>query len=624
MTLLWTLLIACGGSSDPQAEVEDVVAQLGLVEGLHDLYVVGEVGEDTVVQAFGSEAELELPAGTLYFADLFPEAKWSHEAELVVVTEDGDLWRAETDMFPVVDEEIFYPNRVDPVFGLSQADVLEDDTGDSDTAPPGPPPPADTDECNPEATADFALTLNTWPAEGTQKDERTMRNALWSKGFTVTSVRPSDTTITSTLHDLKVVETAMARFAAMEPGDIDEFVFYYTGHGARGDGELLFGNRAEKEDGDRGTVPASKLAGWLADIPAQEVTVILDSCYSGQFARRLEEALGEQNARDKLIRVLTASDYTQTTVSDDGSRFTLQITPDIEAAVSGAVDWDTVRASKTTWTRTESEEVDGEDIEVEVTTEIEPQRFEFARKVPLLTRYEYGGDCIVADIDHQSYHREVSLRGDHFGELKGRVEMQGKDGKWVPLEIVTWWTDLIQVELPMRADGFPSDDQSADILEDVDGRYLLRVVRLDDLEYVYTSQEQEVQLLRQKYQLTWTPTYYDGEIQEWTELWHPLSAGSSESVGATILQSRLSFDYEATPFDELDDLDFRGVTEEARHETVGELVWADGWSFELEPGERDLATAYEQSDPDALYWGFRAGLTDEYIDGGWTFTLIYD
>lgn len=128
---------------------------------------------------------------------------------------------------------------------------------------------------------------------GAASDARNMRDVLVARwGF-----RPEDVRmLTDTAATRDAIQSALTRWlpSVARPGDV--VVFYFSGHGSQvldvdgdepdGLDETLCPTDVMRNDGSR-DIKDDELSGWLAALPTQDVTVILDSCHSGTATRSL-------------------------------------------------------------------------------------------------------------------------------------------------------------------------------------------------------------------------------------------------------------------------------------------------------------------------------------------------
>jgi hypothetical protein len=623
--MLWLLLPACEQTdpAEPTADaLETLIQQVLLPSGFTEddvlVHEVGHLAPGTVVEAAfsGEPSEISEPT-TLFLLDELPGASWAHEVTWIYVDDDGDLHDELHDMFPVVDGEGFLPEHHLAAWGLdwqptAPESIDEDEElalweeGSGGGTQRGVPDPCQ------RALPRKAVTISGGLIQATQTDELNWRTLLDHRGFQVTSVRPSPSDPHVTAQE---VVDALAGAGGGER--LEELVVVYSGHGLAQGGTWAFGTTTVQ-----GTLSVSQLVDVLADVDARKLTIVLASCYSGQLAQSLPAALKAAGLKETDIVVQASTqpgDKAWIERTGGGSAFMRRLFDQVAQTDAGEpIPWKDLVVPKFN-----ADTIIGSRPQ-------EPVPRHQARCVPEILHmlHPERQECLATWIHAQDYDRNVTLFGLGFGESVGRVEMEQEDGDWVTVPVSYWSDEAILLNLPMRRDGFPANGVGPTVayVEPPgsnwvsDGRYVVRVTPADG----ESSDPEPVEVVYQVHEQLWTPTVYDWDFPDWIELWHPLTPEALWTNGPTMqLSEAWNASIEGSPIPPL--LSVLDFDQDQAHVTSPQLLSVGPWSYDLPPGLRNLATAYDQSLPSYQYWGFRASFPDDdVIPNTWGFTLIYD
>lgn len=612
--MFFLIALACS-PLDPLAQaVVDQVIGPEMSEEEVRLYKVGAVVGSTSLLVFGPEdfegpAALEEPA-TLFLVDWVPEAKWSHPSTWVWVSDDAEILQEEVhEWFPVVDDEVFLPNQNQPVFGVQEqvdGEIMpweEERSSRRRQAQPGW-----SDEC-PGEKAKVAVTATTWESSFTVGDVIAFNNYIDDiAGYTTYSVANFDA-------DLAKREEAILRQfdfvdAVYKPGEIEELVIYYSGHGATGSGTLVMGGKSTGS----ASITAAELAAKVKAIDPLSVTLILDSCYSDSFAQAFaSQMLTSEGGRRAQLRVLSSSGATEVSFGGDGmSKYTRALNDDYLTSW-GDPAWETVEVQPVQGRTSIRVNIAGEnrtpvireyDVLVWQTPTNRVSDFTLSR-VTLQETPSKDQVCTAVDLEEQDYSRQLRIGGVAFGEDQGRVYLQDSAGAWKEMNIVYWSDENIVFNVPLRAGGFPANGSSKDMSPQTEGIYLAQVETPAGL-----SDPAPILIRPQVYTQEYTPT----TEKIWAELWHPMTENGTVQLSDLSLSS------------ELDPTWAYGEGQgNAIHQTSQGMQNTPYWAYELNAAERDLETAKDTSFPDYNYYGFRVIFGEDFEStGSWKYTLVYD
>jgi len=617
--LVWFLLLAAcqqGEDETPidpdlQAVLDAAVLPGGGSEEDTLVYRVANLEPGAVVAPFfdGDVTEID-EATTLFLVDPLPDAGWSKPVQWVYLDDDGDVHVVDADWFPIVNDEAFDPAYEDAAWGVGGEATAhlpaESDIGEPSTARRRPPPTENPDPCTPEKT-DVALTIAGWNRQSVRNDELNMSNLLGKRhDFEISRVTADQASVTIK----REIENTLAQYAARPEGSIDELVIYYAGHGAKKSGSWVLG----KKDTGTTVVTATELAAWIAAVPADRVTIISESCFSGAMSQSLETALRTHTSAEDmeltLIHAASSSEYSFT--GGAGGVFTVPFIYNVllPFPVGSDIPWNEVGLPGPFDIVHRGEDyvqTPGRRYAIPV-----PQPHAFVPE----GRDEVASECVDGFLPPQTYDRELRIEGEFFGDDRGLVLAQAIDGQWHELDIVYWSDTDIILHMPMRRDGFPSDGHSPARKDAHDGRYLVELVRLDD----GATKKAVVEVTLQSYSGSWSPDYDLYDHPEWNEMWHPVTPPTAPwTEGATIQLSALyDAQQDLTPQPELSDIP-------ALHQTSQTVQGTPYWGYDLFPADRDLQTAFEQSYPEFRYYGFRQVFSEDFtFELTWTFDLAYD
>jgi hypothetical protein len=615
--LLLTLASTVAGCSEDdrlspelQHVVDEVIEPAGLdldsiaVYRYETALATGDVIEPAAVGDPKDLVPIEVEtSSTLYMVDEAPDALFGHPVKYVVVDDaTGDTMIVEEEFWPLVNGEPFAPFERQPVLG--HKNEVERRAGlDRGTEEPT----FREGSSDPCAKKNYAITIDgSGRAVNTDIAEDVMRQEFELRGYDVIRVPYQGDPVKTR----DAMFAAFNQLAALGEDKIGELVIYYAGHGVKPG--LVFGN------GTTQFVAWDEFAMKMGPIDAEDRTLIIEACHSGWVAKHAELLLQDlPGLDDERIRVLAAAD--EDGIAGVGS-----------VLASGFFSDGLLHKMEDT---PRSEPLDFDDPSLYLVDPIQyvykgkpgvqtPQSALVEPDLARLDRYEHQGECRVSGhIDEQAYYREVRMTGEWFGDTEGHIELQDENGRWVTLQTTYWGNDKLIALVPMRKDGFPYNGKSKDAPDDAaPGHYLARIVKGDGKK----SPTSEVYLIKLELQvntISWTPNYDEYDHPAWNEMWHPFTKGSF-TQGPTIQHSYVripsDFDPPLTGLDSDVDVDHE-VSEYIGWDTFGT------WSYELPPGERDLATAYDQRNPDINYYGFRTKFSDDYLDTQtWIWTLAYD
>ncbi len=149
--------------------------------------------------------------------------------------------------------------------------------------------------------------------------------------------------------DRQTMENAIYTLFANRQKD-DLLLFYFSGHGVVDDGgEFYFASRSTRKDQGRLVPPtavaAGSVQGWMQQSRSQRQVMILDSCFSGAFAKGVAAKDSgsvnvEQFLGGKGRAILTASTSTQYALTQDGFDLSLYTHYLVEGIRTGGADLD--------------------------------------------------------------------------------------------------------------------------------------------------------------------------------------------------------------------------------------------------------------------------------------------
>lgn len=149
--------------------------------------------------------------------------------------------------------------------------------------------------------------------------------------------------------DRQTMETSIYRLFANRQKD-DLVLLYFSGHGVLDEGgEFYFATRqTQKEQGrliPTTAVAARSVQGWMEQSRSQRQVVMLDSCFSGAFARGVKaKDSGSVNVEQYLggrgRAILTASTSTQYALTQDGLDLSVYTHYLVEGIRTGGADLD--------------------------------------------------------------------------------------------------------------------------------------------------------------------------------------------------------------------------------------------------------------------------------------------
>lgn len=627
LSLAWFVV---GCRSDPAASdalsvlIDRVLEPSGVDPTTAVVHEVGAFAAGARIdEAFGDPVDVP-EDGTLFLVDATPMARWSHAVDWVWVEDDGGLRTETRSFYPVVDGVGFFPPLHPSVWGAPW--VVEDPSRPRDDLPRWHDPadlrrsaPA-ADPCRPPPVRK-ALTVAGMLRNAVRTDELNWWLALSGRGYAATSLAPTPSDPVTAAD----VEAALSAFQTEE--HLDELVFTYAGHGDPG--ELLLGDEA-----DLGVLTADTLVNALVTVRTDHLVLVLDACHSGSLALDLPGRLKAAGMIDTEITVLAAvpSGTLAYDVGELGGMFSRALERRVsESPVDAPIPWSALDlgtyheappplATTTTSTPPPLPSTTGTTtVSTAPPSSSPPQKQVTGHQVrcrpALLLSQHPDGACLAGWIDAQAYDRRTYIDGIGLGEDAGLLELQAEDGTWVPVPTVYWEDDVLRTALPMRNLGFPANGRSPGAEPGLGaGTYLARATPIGGI----TSEPQPVRVVYQVYEQVWTPVVAPGDFPDWVELWHPYTDGGTIQLSTTWDASR-----EPSPLPA--DLSALDADVSEPHHTTGAVLSVGRWFYELEPGERDLATAYDDAEPQTLYWGFRAAFPDDAVDpDAWGFTLVYD
>jgi len=150
--------------------------------------------------------------------------------------------------------------------------------------------------------------------------------------------------------DRQTMETAIYNLFANRARE-DLVLFYFSGHGVLDDGgEFYFASRSTRKDSQGRLVPPTAVAArsvrdWMEQSRSQYKVIILDSCFSGAFAKGVKakdsgSVNPEQFLGGKGTAILTASTSTQYALTQEGFDLSVYTHYLVEGIRTGGADRD--------------------------------------------------------------------------------------------------------------------------------------------------------------------------------------------------------------------------------------------------------------------------------------------
>ncbi len=253
---------------------------------------------DQVVNPEGDVIATATEAAVLTWADLFPLARFGHpgrltlthpETNAVLLSVETRLWPAEVagqawDPFAQEDALVPAPNPDDVEWTLEG-----EATGALASALTGPASTA----CTPRRLMFQVRGTHLGAADfyAAQQGDQQIMNSI-ANAFGATAIPLGFGALGTTVQDIK---------DELEDRDLtccDEVIFYYTGHGFCGSGDLQIGGNDFLTPSDISSIiNGSKACKWL---------LIMDSCHSGQTAAKIKDAVEKENLGGTQHKGVTA------------------------------------------------------------------------------------------------------------------------------------------------------------------------------------------------------------------------------------------------------------------------------------------------------------------------------
>ncbi|MEM9189865.1 MAG: hypothetical protein AAGF12_11855 [Myxococcota bacterium] len=663
IVLLMFIALGCSGE-DPQIPegmpmerlLTEVVEVQGWEEG--EVLVFGQLlmPGQTVAPAFDRDGEVGEPFTVteptwFFWADLEPELIYfSHETSFIYMPESGGLVVEREEWFPVVDGRIYHPTEA--IWGSFEYE-MPSDTGitsnalrDRRGAPCGP--------AHAVLVQGFGWIDQSRPDRGGQFVDATiarLQEFLGERGYTIHRVTPLE----APDPEARVERLAEVLRMLREGQRSTQVDIFFVGHGNRF-GRWVFGDHEEAPL----SYSAEELIRDIGDANTDRLNVITEACRAGAFETTVRTTIDEyvQNSElnNSVVRFVASSLASQPSRAGlfiDRLRVALASQPSGHPFDYSEAQVPQIRIP-----------LRGRGNEGQVYVQDPAPVREVAPTVPVLALDPDVDECqVVAHIDTQNYLRRTVIRGDGFGETPGEVRLfPWVDVAGAPVTsvnpvtvpIVSWSPNAIEVSLPMRSQGFPSNPRALEdwVADDIDwsdegpeylvGRYFTQVVNAagqasrdyqferNGTPHIHFYAPQLIAIAPQIYSEPWTPQYSPMMVEiEFNEMWIPLTPADIGLGSATVLVSDMRIARDPTlSFQRPPEWTVSGVLGLVgnRPHTTGSASLAFGdWTYGLPAAERNLATARDQTNPEINYWGFRQEMDRGWTrTDTWTYTLIYD